>query len=166
MKGLVLVGIIGLSIGLSSGVSANNQTNNRAYTAPIILADARSLVFSPRNHRWYAYSNGRLVRSGVASGGASYCSDIRRSCRTPTGSYRVIRKGGPGCRSSRYPLGGGGAPMPYCIHFSKNYAVHGSHDVPSNRHASHGCVRVYTQDAAWLNRSFLRIGDSVRVTSY
>lgn len=131
-----------------------------------VASAARELVINPREHRWYAKQNGKIVRTGVVSAGAGYCRDIRRSCRTPRGTFYIIRKGGPGCRSSRYPLPRGGAPMPYCMHFSKNYAVHGSYDVPRHRHASHGCVRVSPADARWLNQHFLSVGDRVQVMSY
>lgn len=121
--------------------------------------------FSPRHLRWKAYRNGRLVRSGRASGGKGYCPDVRRRCRTPIGNFRVYRKQGPGCHSSKYPLPRGGAPMPYCMHFYRGYAIHGSNNVP-NYNASHGCIRVPPSDARWLNRNFMRIGTRVIVKSY
>lgn len=126
----------------------------------------RVFIFSPRKRAWAAYdANGNLVRTGRASGGRHYCPDIGRSCRTPRGVFRIISKGGPGCKSSRYPVGKGGAPMPYCMFFSKFYGVHGSYDVP-NYNASHGCIRVIPSAARWLSRNFIRIGTTVIVTSY
>ncbi len=130
-----------------------------------LAASSRVFVFNPRTHRWYAYQNGRLVRSGRASGGASWCSDVKRACRTPRGVFRITRKGGAGCRSSRYPKPHGGARMDYCMFFSKYYAIHGSNNVP-RRNVSHGCIRVTPSAARWLNRSFLRYGDRVIVKSY
>ena len=125
-----------------------------------------SVVFSPRSLQWQAINeDGDVVRSGKASGGRSYCPDIKRSCRTPTGTYRVIAKNGPSCHSSRYPVGKGGAPMPYCMFFSKYYAIHGSPDVP-HRNASHGCIRVVPSDARWLNQNFVHIGTKVVVKPY
>lgn len=132
----------------------------------LILASGKSFVFNPRNHTWYALDvNGNVIRSGRASGGRGYCPDIGRGCRTPSGVYRVIQKGSASCRSSRYPVGRGGAPMPYCMFFSKNYAVHGSPDVP-NYNASHGCIRVRPSDARWLNYHFMSIGTKVIVKPY
>ncbi len=123
-------------------------------------------VFNPRSLQWKAIgANGRVVRTGHASGGRGYCPDIRRSCRTPSGSYHVISKSGPGCRSTRYPVGRGGAPMPYCMFFSKYYAIHGSPDVP-NRNASHGCIRVVPSEARWLSNNFVHIGTKVVVKPY
>lgn len=131
---------------------------------PIVLAG--TFVFNPRAHTWTAINdNGRVIRSGRASGGRSYCPDIHRSCRTPTGVFRVIHKGGSGCHSSRYPVGEGGAPMPYCMFFSQYHAVHGSYDVP-NYNASHGCIRVRPSDARWLNANFMSIGTKVVVRPY
>lgn len=127
---------------------------------------ANTVVFSPRTLQWKAIGDGgKVVRTGHASGGRGYCPDIHRSCRTPTGTYHVISKSGPSCRSTRYPVGKGGAPMPYCMFFSKYYAIHGSPDVP-RRNASHGCIRVPPSDARWLNQNFVRIGTRVVVTSY
>ncbi|KTC66171.1 enhanced entry protein EnhA (plasmid) [Legionella adelaidensis] len=131
---------------------------------PIQLA-ANSFVYNPKTLTWQALKNGKVVRSGRGSGGKGYCKDIKRSCRTPSGTYRIISKGGPGCKSSRYPVGEGGAPMPYCMFFSKYYAIHGSPDVP-NYNASHGCVRVKPSDARWLSQEFLNIGSKVTIRSY
>src|SRR5688572_10444875 len=88
-------------------------------------ASANTFIFNPNNLTWKAINdNGKVVRTGRGSGGRHYCSDIRRSCKTPSGVFRISSKGGPGCKSSRYPLGGGGAPMPWCMFFSKYYAIH------------------------------------------
>ncbi len=126
----------------------------------------RVFIFSPRMRAWAAYdANGRLVRTGRASGGANYCRDVRRACRTPRGVFYVRSKGSPGCRSSRYPKGRGGAPMPYCMFYSKYYAIHGSPNVP-RYNASHGCIRVLPSAARWLSRNFIRIGTQVIVLPY
>jgi lipoprotein-anchoring transpeptidase ErfK/SrfK len=129
-------------------------------------AYANTFIFNPRSHSYTAINdNGKVVKTGRASGGSSWCSDIKRSCRTPVGSFRVWSKGGPGCKSSRYPKPRGGAPMPYCMFFSKYYAVHGSNDVP-NHNASHGCVRVTPSDAQWLSANFIHVGTKVVVKPY
>ena len=125
----------------------------------------RVFVFNPRSHKWYAYENGRLVKSGRASGGAHYCRDVGRACRTPRGVFYVQRKGPAHCRSSRYPKPRGGARMDYCMFFSKHYAIHGSHHVP-RKNVSHGCIRVTRSAAKWLHRNFIRIGTKVVVKNY
>lgn len=127
---------------------------------------ANTFVFNPNTLTWKAINDrGVVVRSGRGSGGKHYCPDIRRSCKTPSGVYSVISKGGAGCRSSRFPVGRGGAPMPYCMFYSRYYAIHGSYDLP-HHNASHGCVRVSPSDAAWLNHHFVRIGTRVVIKAY
>lgn len=126
----------------------------------------KTFVFNPRGLHWGAYdANGRLVNSGRASGGKHYCADVKRRCRTPVGSFSVYRKGSASCRSSKYPLGRGGAPMPHCMFFYKGFAIHGSPNVP-NYNASHGCVRVMPSDARWLHRNFMDHGTKVIVKPY
>ena len=133
---------------------------------PMLLAANNTFVFNPNTLRWKAINHkGKVVRSGKGSGGKKYCADVGRSCKTPAGTFRVISKRGPECRSSRYPLGGGGAPMPYCMFYSKYYAIHGSPHVP-NHNASHGCIRVKTHDARWLHKNFIKIGTKVVVKPY
>ena len=135
-------------------------------SAMVIDSYANTFVFNPRSHSWSAINDsGKVIRTGRASGGANYCPDIHRGCHTPVGTYRVWSKGSPSCKSSRYPKPYGGAPMPYCMFFSKYYAIHGSYDVP-NRNASHGCIRVTPSDARWLSHNFVRIGTRVVVKSY
>lgn len=135
----------------------------------LLLASAawgNAFVYNPRSLQWSAIGdNGKIIRTGRGSGGRSYCPDIHRSCRTPSGTYSIMSKGNAACRSSRYPVGKGGAPMPYCMFFSKYYAIHGSNDVP-NRNASHGCIRVTPSDAQWLHRNFIRVGTKVVVKPY
>jgi hypothetical protein len=126
----------------------------------------RVFVFSPRHKYWAAYnSDGFRVARGVANGGAHYCPDVGRACRTPRGSFRVHSKGPSSCVSSKYPLPSGGAPMPYCMKFKGGYAIHGSPHI-SNRNGSHGCIRVKTAAAAWLSNNFIRHGTKVVVLPY
>lgn len=104
---------------------------------------------------WGAYnSDGTLAKWGPISSAKGYCPDIGRGCHTATGEFAVYHKGGAGCVSTRYPVGRGGAPMPYCMFFHGNFALHGSHDVPGYND-SHGCVRMFVDDAKWLNEEFV-----------
>lgn len=123
-------------------------------------------IFDPRRTAWAAYSSeGKLLRTGAASGGRNYCPDLRRRCHTPTGTFRVYAVQGASCKSTKFPLGKGGAPMPYCAYFRGGYAVHGSYHVP-RYNASHGCIRVHPSAAAWLSRNILRPGGTVIVRPY
>lgn len=116
---------------------------------------------------WGAYdAEGNLVKEGQASGGRSYCPDIHSSCKTVTGTFKVYRKQGADCKSSRFPVEThGGAPMPYCMHFYRGYAMHGSYSVPGYN-ASHGCVRLIPSSAKWLNENFVDIGTTVIIEPY
>lgn len=128
----------------------------------------KAFVFDPKKTAWFAYENGELIASGSASGGANTCRNrhgISR-CHTPVGTFRVFSKGSANCKSSIYPLPNGGAPMPYCMFFSKNYAIHGASSVPAGRNASHGCIRVKPGAALWLTRNFIDIGTTVVVKPY
>ncbi len=123
---------------------------------------------------WGAYDeDGQLIYWGPVSGGKNWCKDVGRSCRTAQGSHQFIRKQGAGCVSSKFPLGRGGAPMPYCMFFYRGFAMHGSPTVPGY-HASHGCVRLFKEDARWLNEEFIDLpsrmntykGTRIEVLSY
>ena len=124
-------------------------------------------VFNPRNRSWAAYNEeGYLLSSGVGSGGGIFCEDVGRPCRTPEGKFKVTRKGDMMCKSSIYPKPYGGSKMPMCVFFHKGYAIHGSDFVPEHFNGSHGCIRVHTVAAVWLNQHFLDKGTSVWVLPY
>jgi len=124
-------------------------------------------IFDPKAAAWGAYdSKGNLVKTGAASGGKSYCEDVGRSCRTVTGRYSVYSKKGENCTSGKYPIEtGGGARMPYCMHFYKGYSIHAAYEVP-RYNTSHGCVRVLPSAAKWLNENFMTVGTTVIVKPY
>lgn len=124
------------------------------------------IIVNPRAHTWSAYSpSGKLIRSGVATAGGKWCRDIKRSCRTRSGVFRIQSLGSRGCKSTRYPLPRGGAPMPYCMFFNGNQGLHGSYQVVRGN-VSHGCVRMTVNDARWLRYNFATIGTKVIVKSY
>lgn len=145
---------------------ANTKDAPQVFPSQRIATGDNVFIFDPQRLQWAAYdSDGQLLRTGKASGGKGYCADVKRSCRTPKGSFSVYRKGNSACKSSKFPIGRGGAPMPYCMFFHKGYAIHGSPDVP-NRHASHGCIRVLPKEAKWLSVNFIKLGTTVIVKSY
>lgn len=127
----------------------------------------KTLIFDPKATAWAAYdASGNRLKTGRASGGKAFCPDIGRGCKTTTGTYRVFSKKGADCKSSKYPIKtGGGAPMPYCMHFNGGYALHGSYNVPDHN-ASHGCIRLLPSAAKWLSENFVEIGTTVIVKPY
>lgn len=145
---------------------AQSQSAAGEFDAAAQVSQKR-FVFNPAEHKWYAYGDtGELVADGKASGGKDYCPDIGARCRTPAGDYKVTMRRGANCKSSQFPVGKGGAPMPYCMFFHGGYAIHGSNDVPEDRNASHGCIRVETKDAKWLYENFIDVGTRVIVQEY
>jgi len=141
------------------------KSTSRAFPAKRSATGRNVFIFDPRRVRWAAYDkNGNLVKTGAASGGKNYCRDLHRRCHTPAGVYSVYAKQGASCKSSKFPIGKGGAPMPYCMFFRGGYAIHGSYHVP-NYNASHGCIRVHPSAVKWLYK-FLHYGSTVIVRSY
>jgi hypothetical protein len=107
---------------------------------------------------WGAYSEeGELVKWGPISGGKRFCPDVKRPCPTLQGDFTVYREGTAKCKSKKFPVGKGGAKMPFCMFYDGGYAIHGSYSVPGY-HASHGCVRTFIDDARWLNEDFVQRG--------
>lgn len=125
-----------------------------------ILVDLNKLA-------WGAYDEqGHLIHWGPASGGKGYCPDVGERCRTVSGNFKIQRKQPAQCVSSKFPIEwDGGAPMPYCMHFFEGYALHGSYEVPGYN-ASHGCVRLFINDARWLNEEFVKVGTKVSILPY
>lgn len=122
------------------------------------------LLVSLKVHAFGAYDKkGVLIHWGPISGGKGWCSDINAPCTTATGSFRIIHKKGAECVSSRFPVEeNGGAPMPYCMYFYRGFALHGS-NLPGY-HASHGCVRLFKEDAKWLNQHYVDKSTRIVVT--
>ncbi|KTC93653.1 enhanced entry protein EnhA [Legionella drozanskii LLAP-1] len=119
----------------------------------------KAIYISQEKLAWGAYDeDGELLWWGPISSGSDSCRGVIGGCSTPTGSYRIIRKQDIECISTAFPRradgDNGGAEMPFCMHFFRGYALHGSEDVPGYR-ASHGCIRMFTEDARWLNEEFV-----------
>lgn len=170
MKALVMVGSLWAALTVGSAYASLDIFHYGAQSAQSefspFATSGKKFVFDPRALRWYAYDHrGRVIRSGHAVGGANWCPDVGRPCRTPSGSFAVYSKGSAGCRSSKYPRPHGGAPMPYCMFFKGGYAIHGSYELP-NHNASHGCIRVSPKEARWLSRNFIDHGTRVIVKPY
>jgi hypothetical protein len=121
----------------------------------------KTIYVSQKQLAWGAYDEaGELVWWGPVSSGTEHCVGVRGNCLTPSGSFRVIRKQDVECTSTVFPRRAngvdGGAVMPYCMHFFRGYALHGSDEIPGYR-ASHGCIRLFTEDARWLNEEFITL---------
>ncbi|MES2141892.1 MAG: L,D-transpeptidase [Pseudomonadota bacterium] len=126
----------------------------------------KMIVYSPALNAWAAYGPaGNIIRWGPGSGGQDWCPDIGRPCHTPSGNFHVYEKRGFGCASTKFPKPDGGAPMPYCMFFKGGFAMHGSRGVPGYN-ASHGCVRIFVDDAEWLNKDFANMGTQVIILPY
>lgn len=119
----------------------------------------KQVIIDQEKLAWVAYDEqGNLVWWGPISSGRDKCSDSNRSCRTLTGIFRIFSKENDKCTSDVFPIGKGGAKMPFCMYFHKGFAMHGSDDIPGQR-ASHGCVRMFIQDAKWLNLNFVELSN-------
>ncbi len=118
----------------------------------------KEIVVDQDKLAWAAYDeNGQLVKWGPIASGGDRCSDNSSpTCRTMTGIFRIFSKEDVRCKSNVFPIGKGGAKMPYCMYFHKGLALHGSDDIPGYR-ASHGCVRMFTRDAKWLNQEWVQV---------
>lgn len=154
----------------TAAVKSQTTTQHASYSSrlpsSINTNGRKTIVVDPRKHVWGAYdANGQLVRSGLATAGNSWCADIGRSCRTSVGTFSIQSLGNASCKSTRYPKPRGGAPMPYCMFFNKNMALHGSNQVVEGN-VSHGCVRLRVSDAEWLRHNFANIGTRVIVKPY
>jgi hypothetical protein len=119
----------------------------------------KTIYVSQKELAWGAFDeSGELVWWGPLSSGSGKCSKNDNFCKTPGGAFRVIRKQDIDCISTAFPRRAngdhGGAEMPYCMHFFRGFALHGSYTVPGYR-ASHGCVRMFIEDARWLNEEFI-----------
>jgi L,D-transpeptidase ErfK/SrfK len=144
-------------------IAVPNNLDNLSYLglAPFsdtIAPSARTtIIVDVDNQAFAAYDRaGYLIHWGPVSTAKGWCPDIQRSCNTPRGTFNFYSKGGQGCYSTIYPVPDGGAPMPYCMYFYGGYALHAS-ELPGYND-SHGCVRLFYEDAQWLNTNFIELG--------
>jgi lipoprotein-anchoring transpeptidase ErfK/SrfK len=131
-----------------------------------ITTGEKTVLVDPNVHAWGAYdAEGNLVKAGLTTAGANWCPDINRGCKTSAGSFRIQSLGEPECKSKIFPVGKGGAPMPYCMFFNGGQGLHGSYEVVE-ANVSHGCVRMQVADAEWLRYNFANVGTKVVVRPY
>jgi len=125
---------------------------------PRIEAQGEKVIYVDLgNHIWAAYdADGYQVRWGPATGGRKHCPPPNEDskCNTKEGSYRIYSLGSSNCVSTKFPEPDGGAPMPYCMFFDGGQALHGSPGGIVDANVSHGCVRMFVQDAEWMRYDF------------
>ncbi len=149
----------GMTIAIPNNLAVSTIYDHSPFPRYIDAMGEKVIFISQKHLAWAAYDNsGELVWWGPISSGADSCRGVRGRCHTPAGSFRFVRKQGIECVSTAFPRRAdgfhGGAEMPFCMHFFRGYALHGSKTVPGYR-ASHGCVRLFTEDARWLNEEFI-----------
>lgn len=154
---------ISLYRGMKIAIPKNLDTATSMDYAPLpktISPPGEKMIYvsiDPKILAWGAYNaEGILQAWGPVSGARGWCPDMHRACHTALGKFAVYQKMGADCVSTKFPVGRGGAPMPYCMFFHGGFALHGSYEVPGYN-ASHGCVRMFIPDAKWLNQEF--VGD-------
>lgn len=147
----------GMTIALPNEMDKLDPIMFAPFPVRITPFDRTVIIIDKSDHAFAAYDTfGSLVYWGPVSTGKDYCPDVGRGCKTPNGTYFMQSKKGAACFSTKYPVGKGGAPMPFCMYFHGGYAMHASAEVPGYN-ASHGCVRLFYQDAEWLNKNFVSI---------
>jgi L,D-transpeptidase ErfK/SrfK len=124
----------------------------------------REIIINLKKFAFAAYGpGGALVYWGPAAGGKKWCKKLHRTCVSAAGTFRLKRIKGPDCVSNKYPLkSNGGAPMPWCMHYYRGFAIHGS-TLMGFVNMSRGCIRLFYDDAMWLNTQFAKVGTKVIV---
>jgi hypothetical protein len=145
----------GMVIAVPENVSDADIMDISPFPKLVQAPGEKVILIDPSVGAWGAYDpKGVLVRWGPASSGADWCRDLDRPCRTHAGSFRIFSLGSSDCFSTKFPLPDGGAPMPYCMYFNNGQALHGEPNGLPGYNASHGCVRLYVNDAEWLRYDF------------
>lgn len=156
----------GMKIAIPKDLSDSDSMEYAPFSTYRVSTGKKIIVYSPSLHAWAAYGPaGNIIRWGPASSGQNWCSDLGRPCLTPSGTFKVYEKRGLGCISSKFPKPNGGAPMPYCMFFKGGFAMHASNAV-LGYNSSHGCLRMFFEDAQWLNLNFVDIGTQVVILPY
>lgn len=146
----------GMLIAVPKNLPYANLMEFSPFPAQIKAPGEKIIFVDPAVLAWGAYAaNGNLVRWGPASLGSDWCHDLGHRCHSPVGIFHVYQKGAVDCRSTKFPLPRGGAPMPYCMFFHRGFALHGEPGGLPGDNVSHGCVRLFVSDAEWLSEQFV-----------
>lgn len=147
----------GLIIAIPDNLGSINHLDVAPFPRVTEPSMRNKIIVDIQKQAFAAYDrSGYLIHWGPVSGGKGYCPDIHSACNTPRGTFYIYNKGGEDCISTKFPVPTGGAPMPFCMFFYRGYALHSS-DLPGYN-ASHGCVRLFYEDAEWLNKNFVQMG--------
>lgn len=145
----------GMVIAVPENLANSEIIDYSPFSRMIPAPQEKIIIIDPMVQAWAAYdSSGILIKWGPASSGAEYCNDIDEACQTHEGSFRVFSMGSSDCYSTKFPLPDGGAPMPYCMYFNDGQALHGEPNGLPGYNVSHGCVRLFVNDAEWLRYDF------------
>jgi LysM repeat protein len=135
------------------GVYLQPSTWAPAAAAPPTITTGKQIVVDLSDQSVYAYENGQLLRTVMASTGLP-------GTPTVTGDYRIYTKynsqtmSGPG-----YYLPG----VPYVMYFFQGYSLHGTYWHSNfGQPMSHGCVNLPTPEAEWFF-NWAEIGTPVHV---
>lgn len=140
-----------------------------------VIVDLKQLAwgaYEPVSKGKWAGKAALLVRWGPANGGSKICKETGRlECKTPVGTYSVLHIDKAGKKSDKYPVDCAdkkkcGHPMPYFMKFKPSgEGLHGDRWLVG-RNASHGCVRLFKEDAKWLAESFVSVGTPIIIEDY
>jgi hypothetical protein len=152
----------------NSGFASQANVDYSLRLPATIDTNEKVVIVDPNLHVWGAYdATGKLVHAGPATAGGYWCLDVKRSCKTKHGVFRVHSLGDAECRSSIYPKPKGGGLMPFCMFFNGGQALHGAlNGAVVEGNISHGCVRMRIHDAEWLRNNFVEVGTKVIIQSY
>lgn len=155
---------VGMYVAIPEGIENADLMSLSPFPFTIASPGSKLIVVDLTQLAWGAYdAEGTLLKWGPASGGRNWCYDIKAPGKTVIGRFEVYDVRGENCVSTKFPIeDGGGAPMPYSLFFQGGYAIHGSDEVPGYN-ASHGCVRVFKEDAKWLNEQFVKSSGRTKV---
>lgn len=162
---VVIPHAIGVSYDYNSYSTLPRYVEELSGSDKAVLVDLKELS-------WGAYQEGWLVNWGPANGGSKRCKESGKlACKTPVGLHKVLQIYGAGKKSTLYPTDCQnsrvcGFKMPYFMKvFPDGAGLHGARWLPGYN-ASHGCVRLFTEDAKWLATSFVVVGTPVLVRNY
>src|SRR5579871_860444 len=85
--------------------STHHHSHGGELPDTIVPLGEKVIIVDPNIHEWGAYDpDGKLIRTGLATAGSSWCRDLHHPCRTKSGSFRIYSLGGSDCISHKFPL--------------------------------------------------------------